>query len=126
MNRITITSRMEGTAPADWTPGTVAYKVTLRYQRRQLTVPFYQGPGICSDPNAASVVDCLISDASALDQSFEDWADDYGYDTDSRKAELLYRKYRKYGGGIVRLLGDDYEDACYGGEDWLDAHTFSE
>lgn len=41
---------------------------------------------------AADVVHCLVADASVLDSpTFEDWASEYGYDTDSRSAEATYR-----------------------------------
>lgn len=41
-------------------------------------------------PTAAAVLYCLLSDASATDQCFADWASEYGYDTDSRKAFAIY------------------------------------
>lgn len=42
------------------------------------------------DPS--NVVYSLLSDSSVLDSSsFEEWARDLGYDTDSRKAEATYR-----------------------------------
>ena len=43
-------------------------------------------------PSLADVLYCFCSDASAIDYfSFEDWAESYGYDPDSRKAEDIYR-----------------------------------
>lgn len=43
-------------------------------------------------PDAFSVMHSLVLDADVLDAGgFEDWAANYGYDTDSRKAEALYR-----------------------------------
>lgn len=41
-------------------------------------------------PFAASVLYCLLYDATACDMSFDDWCDNYGYDTDSRKALETY------------------------------------
>jgi len=43
-------------------------------------------------PEAADVLDCLASDASGIEnaQPFEDWAGEYGYNEDSRKAEKIY------------------------------------
>lgn len=41
-------------------------------------------------PTAAAVLYCLLSDMEAIDQSFTDWASDFGYDTDSRKALATY------------------------------------
>jgi len=43
-------------------------------------------------PNACDVVYSMVMDSSVLDYgSFEDWAGDFGYDTDSREAESIYR-----------------------------------
>jgi hypothetical protein len=41
-------------------------------------------------PSAASVLHCLFLDSSALETSFDYWCDDFGYDTDSRKALETY------------------------------------
>lgn len=44
-------------------------------------------------PAAADVLDCLALDASVLEAGcFEDWASEYGYDLDSRKAEATYQE----------------------------------
>lgn len=43
-------------------------------------------------PDLVDIWYCLISDADVLNySSFEDWADCFGYDTDSRKAEKIYQ-----------------------------------
>lgn len=42
-------------------------------------------------PSRADVVHCLLADASDTDGGFEAWADEYGYDSDSRAAERIYR-----------------------------------
>ncbi len=43
-------------------------------------------------PNATDVIASLVMDSSVLDESsFEDWASSLGYETDSRKAEAIYR-----------------------------------
>lgn len=43
-------------------------------------------------PNPAEVFACICSEAlDARNQSFEDWADAFGYDKDSRTAEKIYR-----------------------------------
>lgn len=55
------------------------------------------GVGVHSDkplppPDLADVLYSLASDADVLDAGgFEEWASNYGYDTDSRKAEAVYR-----------------------------------
>lgn len=49
--------------PDDWPAGSVGWKVTLRYQGRQFTTPFYQGPRAVSDPDAEQVLGCLVDEA---------------------------------------------------------------
>lgn len=41
-------------------------------------------------PTAASVLYCLLLDASANDESFKSWCDNFGYDSDSLKALNIY------------------------------------
>ncbi|MEK7499295.1 MAG: hypothetical protein AAB649_01675 [Patescibacteria group bacterium] len=91
-------------------PNCTGYTVTLKYDRRQLTVPFYQRFG--TYPSAADVLSCLLSDTSGYDfnDSFEDWCSEYGYDTDSRRAKDIYEKCRKISVKLHRLLDDDFDE----------------
>lgn len=58
-------------------------------------------------PDSADVLACLAMDCSALDFSgFEEWAADYGYDTDSRKAKALYRDCLSTALALRAALGD--------------------
>lgn len=42
-------------------------------------------------PSILDVVSSLLLDADVCGRSFEEWASDFGYDTDSRQAEKIYR-----------------------------------
>lgn len=91
-------------------PNSDGWTVTLKCQRRQMTVPFYTGMGSTNDPDAEMVLECLLSDASVeYNRSFEDWAGDLGYDTDSRKAEKIYKACLKIAKKLHALLGDDFD-----------------
>ena len=49
--------------------------------------------GRITEPHPADIFYCLCSDYGVLDyHCYEDWADDYGYDRDSRRGEASYRK----------------------------------
>jgi hypothetical protein len=48
-------------------------------------------------PTAADVLSCLLNDAHTADQSFADWASEFGYDTDSRKTLEDYEACCKIG-----------------------------
>ena len=56
-------------------------------------------------PALAEVLHCLLMDGEAFfnAQSFEDWASDFGYDSDSRKAEEIYRKCDATGRKLAQL-----------------------
>ncbi len=56
----------------------------------------------------ADVVYCLVNDASAIDHpDFESWASDYGFDTDSRKAEKIYQACLDIGLKMRATLADE-------------------
>lgn len=58
-------------------------------------------------PDLADVLYSLASDSDALDSSgFEEWAEDYGYDTDSRKAEATYRTCLELALKLRNALGE--------------------
>ena len=74
---------------------------------RQETVRFFysQGSGIKGRPQAADALDSLKADASSAADDFESWADDYGYDTDSRKAYATWEACRKVRRDLIAFLG---------------------
>jgi hypothetical protein len=60
------------------------------------------------DPSLTDVLYSLCMDADVLDaDGFEGWADDYGYDADSRKAEAIYRACIDISLKFRAMLGDD-------------------
>jgi hypothetical protein len=92
------------------------YKVTLRSNGKQLTTYFSQGYGITGEPKPEDVLSSLSLDSSGVEnsRSFEDWAAEYGYDTDSRKAERIYKVCEKQANKLKTFLGDDlYQELLY-------------
>lgn len=89
------------------------FKVTLSYmegdQRKRLTTYFSQGSAHTKEPTAADVLDCLASDASGVENAgtFEEWASEYGYDEDSRKAERTYKICQKQAAQLRLFLNSD-------------------
>jgi len=57
-------------------------------------------------PELADVLHSLLMDGEAFfnAQSFEDWASEYGYDKDSRKAEAIYRQCDAIGRKLAAAL----------------------
>jgi hypothetical protein len=96
------------------------WTVTLLSWRRRLTVPFYMGMGHNGkEPTAADVMHYLCSDAAGFDNAsgFEDWCSEYGYETDSRKAEATYRQIERQAKRLRQFLGDEYEALVFSDED---------
>lgn len=58
-------------------------------------------------PVLKDVMYCLVNDGDAINYtSFEDWADNYGYEKDSRKAEKIYQACLKVGLTLRNELGE--------------------
>ena len=55
-------------------------------------------------PSMADVLHCLLLDAEAYGLPFEEWAGNFSFDTDSRKAERLYHECVATGSALSRLL----------------------
>lgn len=102
-----------------WMASARHFRCILRRGRHQMTVPFSQGQAHEKEPTALDVLDCLASDACGVDNAgtFEDWCAEYGYDTDSRKAEKTYNTCVKQASKLRDLLGDEaYESLLYNTE----------
>ncbi len=55
------------------------------------------------------VLDSLRMDAMGADQSFEDWAGEYGMETDSRKALAMYEQCRDVLNSLRRYSAEDFD-----------------
>lgn len=101
-------ARKPWTQRDEWQKNANDYRLTLVYQGRRYSFDFWQGVGITSEPDAAGVLECLLSDATAEGMTFGEWCGEYGYDEDSRSAHRTYRACVKVGGRLRKLLGDDF------------------
>ncbi len=65
--------------------------------------PFHSRP--LPPPALRDVLYSLMSDGAASETTFEEWASEYGYGTDSRKAEEMYRTCDEHGKKLTRMIG---------------------
>ena len=86
------------------------FRCVLRRGRKSMVVYFSQGDAHTKDPTCADVLDCLASDSSGLDQSFESWASDLGYDTDSLSAFKTFKTCKRQTDRLKTVLGDTQFD----------------
>lgn len=85
----------------------------------KMVIPFSQGSAHKLEPTAADVLDCLASDAASIENAkgFEDWASDFGYDIDSRKAEKIYAACKRNAEDLAAYLGDEaYQELLWNTE----------
>ena len=96
------------TPPARWSNDQLArFKLMLRdgYAYNKGGVMLTKGNRL--EPDLRTVVWCLLMDGRAIDNaSFEDWADECGYDKDSRKAEQIYRTCVEMGLRLRAAVGE--------------------
>jgi hypothetical protein len=94
---------------ADATPGSNHYRCTFSAGGKRMTIPFTMGSAHTEEPEPGEVLDCLASDSAGFEnaQGFEDWASEYGYDSDSIKAKRTYDAVKQQRDKLQRFLGDD-------------------
>lgn len=111
-----ITAEAKERAPTErereeWsTSGGTTWTVTLRRSGTDITmkVPFGMGSAHTAPPTVEQVLDCVASDSAGYEnaRTFEEWAGEYGYDTDSRRAERTYRQVKKQAVKLCWFLGE--------------------
>lgn len=92
------------------------YTVTISRGDKRMSVTYSMGVALVGNPKIDDVLDCLANDAAGVEnaRNFEDWAGDYGYDADSRKAEKTYNECKKQAQELRDLLGGDlYQTLLY-------------
>lgn len=86
-------------------------RFTRVVDRKRLTfvTPFTMGSAHTSPPIAGQVLRCLAMDCAGYEnaRNFDDWASEYGYEEDSRKAETIYRTIGEQVKELRAFLGRD-------------------
>lgn len=95
------------------------FRVRIGCGRNSFGLYFSQGMGHTENPTLIEVLNCLASDASGYEnaQDFLNWASEYGYDTDSRAAEKIFKTVKRQANQLKRVLGEDaYQELLYNTE----------
>jgi len=94
--------------PTSWADG-CHWRVTLNREGLEFSIFYSQHKSNEKDPQLYDVMGCLASDASTSEASdtFDEWCDNFGYDTDSRQAERIYNQCRKQSADLKTFLGGD-------------------
>ncbi len=88
-----------------WSDKHTKFVVTIEYNGNKLETSYYTPQGYVID---MAFLSCLVADARAAhEQSFVDFCNNYGYDTDSIKALNIYKSCKKQHKKLCNLLGED-------------------
>ena len=79
----------------------------LTHPNDEMIVHFSMGLAHKKPPTTVDVLDCLASDAASIENagSFEEWASEYGYDPDSRKALRTFEVCSEQARALRKFLG---------------------
>lgn len=79
-----------------WHDGVSHWRVLFKRGNHDLTAFYSMGSACTGQPQMADVFNCLLNDSDNIEgNDFEGWASDYGFDTDSRKAERVFNACQK-------------------------------
>lgn len=93
----------------DWDREASHWLVTISRDGRSMSVEYSMGSAHTGEPELRDVLDNLASDSAGYENAsgFEDWAADYGYDTDSRRAYATFEAVAAQRSQLASLFDDD-------------------
>lgn len=94
----------------DWKKTANKYKAKIIYNKKSMTIVFYTGSGWKKDPVLDDILGSILQDITYLDYGFEDFANEMGYDPDSRKAEKIYKEIQKQAKKINRIFSKEEQE----------------
>ena len=93
------------------------FKITLRGNGSRATFDFYGSQRdfdafkrTLDDGEIKSAVRCILDDGASGDMDFEDFCSEFGYDTDSRKAERTHKACQRTRAKLARVFTGDLCD----------------
>jgi hypothetical protein len=91
-----------------WSRTARHWRVILRRNGRQWTIPFSQGSGHTAPPTAEEVLDCVASDVAGYRNArdLDDFMGEYGYE-DREEAAAIYRAIGRQSDHLDRFMADD-------------------
>lgn len=107
-----IATRPDQTDEHRWAACCRDFKCKLSYNKKSMTIYFSQGTAYTKPPTVLDVLSCIHMDMTSFENSnsFESWAEDFGFDSDSRIAERTYNEIAKQRKNLVRVFGNIYQE----------------
>jgi hypothetical protein len=86
------------------------YRVKVRYQKRTMSLWYYQGFGIDREPRPVDVVECLVCDSMSDYNSLDDFINEMGLEiksvADFRTYERQYKQLKSQNKRFTDLIGN--------------------
>lgn len=93
----------------NWPDGSHRFRVEITFGGKSMITSYTMGPGCKGEPKAAELIDCLASDAQAGEMDFDEFKDEFGYDTDEA-AKKVYKACQRTRADLHSLLGEAYQE----------------
>ncbi len=94
----------------EWKKTANKYKARIIYNKKSMTIIYYTGSGWKKDPELEDILGSILQDTTYLDYGFEDFANEMGYDSDSRTAEKIYKDIQKQAKKINRIFTKEEQE----------------
>ena len=86
------------------------YRVKVRYQKRTMSLWYYQGFGITREPRPVDVVECLVCDSMSDYDSLDDFINEMGIEiksvADFRTYERQFKQLTRQNKSFARVIGN--------------------
>lgn len=101
-----ISERPDGNM-TDMPAGSTHWQILLKRGGKEMTVYYSMGPAHTGTPNYIDVFNSLLTDTSNIEGAdFEEWAENLGWDSDSRKAERAFKACQETLLNLRQLFGE--------------------
>lgn len=103
---VSIRSRQVDSRPGadQWDSHATHWRVTIKRGGESFTTHYSMGSALRGDPELQGVIYCLLTDAEYGGESFADWCDNMGADTDSRRAYANWQACKRTAASMGRLF----------------------
>jgi len=107
---VAIEAKSGSAKPAGSMANMVAWDVTMKYQGRRMSTPFFTTPGYA--PIAADVVYSLCEECKSLEgaTTFDAWAAKHKMNPDSRSAYAMWDGIQKSNPRLKKFLGRKFKE----------------
>jgi len=108
-----IKASYKGTKKAEWSSNNFnnhMITITNTETNEKITFEFWASiakPELTEEYDILNAFYCFVSDAVGATETFENFCSNFGYDTDSRTAEKIYRKCKKQLEKLQKIYNSD-------------------